>query len=88
LINNDIDGVENNVTVYPTPAKESVSFSISVKAYAVQIMDVTGRNLGVFQMTNNKITLETANYKAGMYIYNVVDEHSKVLGRGKFEVVK
>jgi hypothetical protein len=85
---NDIDGVENKVTVYPAPAKESVSFSISVKAYAVQILDITGRNLGVFPMTNNKVTLETANYNAGMYIYNVVDEHSKVLGRGKFEVVK
>jgi hypothetical protein len=85
---NDIDGIENNVTVYPAPAKESVSFSISVRAYAVQIMDITGRNLGVFPMTNNKVTLETNSYKAGMYIYNVVDEHGKALGRGKFEVVK
>jgi hypothetical protein len=85
---NNIDGVENNVSVYPAPAKESVSFSISVKAYAVQIMDITGRNLGVFPMTNNKVTIETANYKAGMYIYNVVNEQGKALGRGKFEVVK
>jgi hypothetical protein len=85
---NDIDGVENNVSVYPTPARESVSFSISVKAYAVQIMDITGRNLGVFPMTNNKVTVETNSYKAGMYIYNVVDENGKALGRGKFEVVK
>jgi hypothetical protein len=86
--NNDIDGVENSVAVYPAPAKESVSFSISVKAYAVEIMDITGRNLGVFPMTNNKVTVETSTYKAGMYIYNVVDEHGKALGRGKFEVVK
>ncbi len=85
---NDIDGIINNVSVYPAPAKENVTFSISVKAQAVEIMDITGRSLGVFQMTNNKLTLETTSYKAGMYIYNVVDEHSKVLGRGKFEVVK
>jgi hypothetical protein len=85
---NDINGVENNVAVYPTPAKENVSFSISVNAYAVEIMDITGRNLGVFPMANNKVTVETARYKAGMYIYNVVNEHGKSLGRGKFEVVK
>lgn len=85
---NDIDGVENNVSVYPAPAKENVTFSISVKAYAVEIIDITGRNLGVFPMMNNKVTVETANYKQGMYIYNVVDEHNKVLGRGKFEIVK
>lgn len=85
---NDINGVKNNVSVYPSPAKENVTISISVKAVAVQISDITGRNLGVFPMTNNKVTIETANYSAGMYMYNVIGEQSNVLGRGKFEVVK
>jgi hypothetical protein len=85
---NDINGVKNNVSVYPSPAKESVNISISVKAKAVQVSDIAGRNIGVFQMVNNKVTIETANFTAGMYLYSVVDEQSNVLGRGKFEVVK
>ena len=85
---NDINGVKNNVSVYPSPAKESVTISISVKASSVEVLDITGRSLGVFPMTNNKAIIETANYKAGMYLYNVIGEQSNVLGRGKFEVVK
>lgn len=85
---NDINGVTNNVSVYPSPAKENVTISISVKASSVEVLDITGRSLGVYPMTNNKATIETANYKAGMYIYNVIGEQSTVLGRGKFEVVK
>lgn len=85
---NDIAGVKNNVSVFPSPAKENVTISISVKAKGVEIVDITGRSLGFFPMTNNKVTVETANYTAGMYLYNVVGEDSDVLGRGKFEVVK
>ncbi len=85
---NNIDGVSNNVSVYPSPAKENVTISISVNATAVQVSDVTGRNIGVFPMTNNKATIETANYSAGIYLYNVIGAQNNVLGRGKFEVVK
>ncbi len=85
---NDINGVTNNVSVYPSPAKENVTISISVNATAVQVSDVTGRNIGVFPMTNNKATIETANYSAGIYLYNVIGAQNNVLGRGKFEVVK
>lgn len=85
---NDINGVKNNVSVYPSPAKESVNISISVDAKAVKIMDVTGRTVGIFQMVNNKASIETANYKSGLYLYNVVDAENQVLGSGKFEVIK
>jgi hypothetical protein len=85
---NNIDGVSNNVSVYPSPAKENVTISISVNAAAVEIFDLTGRSIGVFPMTNNKATIETANYSAGMYLYNVLGAQNNVLGRGKFEVVE
>lgn len=85
---NDLEGIKNNVTVYPTPAKANISFTSSVNAKAVEILDIAGRNVGVFQMVNNKVTVETQKYQSGMYIYNVLNEQNQVVGRGKFEVVK
>lgn len=84
----DLEGIKNNVTVYPTPAKANISFTSSVNAKAVEILDVAGRSVGVFQMINNKVTVETQKYQSGMYIYNVLNEQNQVVGRGKFEVVK
>ena len=85
---NDLEAIKNNVTVYPSPAKANITFTSSVNAKEVEIIDITGRNVGVFQMQNNKLTLETLKYDIGMYIYNVLNEHGQVVGRGKFEVVK
>lgn len=85
---NDLEGIKNNVIVYPTPAKANISFTSSVNAKSVEILDIAGRNVGVFQMTSNKVTVETAKFESGMYIYNVLNDQSQVVGRGKFEVVK
>jgi hypothetical protein len=85
---NDLGAIKNNVTVYPTPARANVNFSSTVNAKNVEILDITGRSVGVFQMVNNKVTVDTQKYESGMYIYNVLNDQSQVIGRGKFEVLK
>lgn len=85
---NDLEAIKNNVTAFPSPAKANISFSSSVAATSVEILDIAGRSVGVFQMVGNKVTVETARYESGMYIYNVINEQKEVVGRGKFEVVK
>ena len=84
----DFAGVKNSVSVYPAPAREQVTFNCSAAASAVQIMDVTGRTVGIFPMENNNVTLETGNYTSGLYIYTVLDNQKQVLNKGKFEVIK
>jgi len=85
---NELPGIKNNVTVFPVPAKTSVSFTSSLSATVVEIIDITGRNVGTFQMSNNKVTVETSKYESGMYIYNVLNAQQEVVGRGRFEVIK
>lgn len=82
------DAIKNNVIAFPTPAKANISFTSSVPAISVEILDVAGRSVGIFPMVGNKVTVETAKYESGMYIYNVVNEQKEVVGRGKFEVIK
>jgi hypothetical protein len=83
---NDIDGLANNVSVYPNPANTLVTIECSVDATAVEIMDVAGRKIGSYTMQSNKVSIETTGLAKGLYIYQVVDDNNKVLNRGKFEV--
>lgn len=83
---NDIDGVVNNVSVYPNPANNLISIECSVAAKAVEIMDVAGRKIGSFTMQSNKASIQTSDFAKGLYIYQVLDDNNKVLNRGKFEV--
>ena len=84
---NDVAGVKNTVSIYPVPAKETVTFSSSLDAYAVEITDITGRSLGVFPMTNNKVVVETQRYGQGLYLYSVLNNKKQVMNTGKFQVI-
>ncbi len=85
---NDLDAIKNNISVFPSPAKANVTFNSTVNARSVEILDLSGRKVGVFSMTNNKVTVETIKYQSGIYIYNVLNDQNRVVGRGKFEVIK
>jgi hypothetical protein len=83
---NEIEGVTNNVSVFPNPASNSVSIKCSVSAKSVDVIDVTGRKVGNYPMKNNEVLIETNSFIPGLYLYNVVDNDKKVINRGKFEV--
>lgn len=85
---NDIAGAKNTISIYPVPAKENVTFTSSVDAYAIEITDIAGRSLGIFPMMNNKAVVETQNYTPGLYLYSVLNNQKQLLNRGKFQVVK
>lgn len=84
----DIDGMISNVTIAPNPASSRVNLKCSVNAEMVEVMDITGRKLGMFQMNNNEVTLETENYVPGLYIFNIINDKKMVINRGKFEVAR
>ncbi len=87
---NSINEIENagNVSVFPNPATNSISFTSSLNATAVEVFDIAGRKVGAFEMIGNAVTIELSSFSAGMYIYNVVNEKKEVINRGKFEVTK
>lgn len=78
----------SSISIFPNPATNAISFTSSVNADAVEVLDITGRKAGEFSMTGNAVTIETASFNQGMYIYNVLNEKKEVINRGKFEVTK
>lgn len=85
---NDINGKVNNVSVYPNPAIDNISFTCSVDAVNIEINDITGRFAGSCLMTNNKATIQTASYAPGTYFYQVFNQKKEVINRGRFEILK
>ena len=85
---NDINGFENSVSVYPNPANDNINLTCSINANAVEIADITGRLIGSYPMTNNKIKIQTSAFAPGMYIYNMLNHNKQVINRGKFEIAK
>ncbi len=85
-----VNEIENSgdVSVYPNPATNVISFVSSVDASAVEVMDITGRKVVTFGMNANKASLETSSFSSGMYMYNVLNEKKEVINRGKFEIAK
>lgn len=83
---NDLSGIRNSVTVYPNPATDRIAIECSVAAKTVTVMDIAGRTIGMYQMDNNKVEIQTNAMAKGVYLYNVIDAHGTILNRGKFEV--
>ncbi len=85
---NDINGIENNVSVYPNPAANAINFICSVDASIVEVIDITGRLIGSYSMTDNKINIQTSGFAPGMYIYTMLNHKREVINRGRFEIAK
>ena len=84
---NDITA-PSTISVFPNPATNFISFTSSVNADFVEVLDVTGRKVGTYSMIGNSLTIETSSFSSGMYIYNVLNDRKEVINRGKFEVMK
>ena len=54
----------------------------------MEVLDITGRRVGLYSMIGNALTIETSSFSSGMYIYNVLNDKQEVINRGKFEVTK
>ncbi len=85
---NDINGALSTVSVFPNPATNIVNLQSSVNATMIEVLDITGRSMGVFQMMNNKATVSTQPFATGIYVFNVYNEKKEIVHRGKFEVTK
>lgn len=77
------------INVYPNPAQEQINFATDAKIVkAVQVYDVTGRQVVSFTVNSDISTINTSNYANGTYSYEVIGKDNTVVNRGKFAVAK
>ncbi|MCW3103092.1 MAG: hypothetical protein JWO09_1532 [Bacteroidetes bacterium] len=86
---NELTANALEINVYPNPAQDQVNFMVdSEAAAAVQIFDITGRQIGAFGITSDLSTISTSAYANGIYTYVVIGKDAQVVTRGKFSVAK
>ena len=86
---NDVTSAAQSLKVYPNPAKDVINFSIEGNvAKTISIMDITGRNIEVVNMTSNDTQININNYNNGIYLYQIKSEGGQVIKSGKFNVSK
>lgn len=84
----DINGVVNNVSIFPNPAISSINLECSVEVKIMKVTDITGRSIGAYNMNDNKVNIQTHSYAPGIYIYNMLNANKELVHRGKFEIIK
>lgn len=84
----DIAGEITQVAVYPNPAKNNINFKTNVNAEKINIVDITGRTIGTYDLMDNKVSISTENYSSGIYFYNLINANKEIISRDKFEIVK
>ncbi|MFL5729250.1 MAG: T9SS type A sorting domain-containing protein, partial [Cytophagaceae bacterium] len=73
--------INNSLTVYPSPAKESLTVSFDANETTdVTLSDIVGNKMlsASANAGSNKITMNTSNLSSGIYILNVSTENGKV----------
>jgi hypothetical protein len=85
---NSITTEKNTVAVFPNPATDNITFNSTVNVNKMEVTDITGRLVGTYIITDNRLTLQTSNFSAGIYLFSLLNEKQEVVNRGKFEVTK
>lgn len=86
----DEQGTDNDkIKIFPNPASDAVNiFAQMEDANYVQLMDVSGKLLGKYEIKNYKAKINTVSFAEGIYFYQLVDKKEKILGKGKFNIIK
>ncbi len=77
------------LAVFPNPATSFINFSTpSVEASKVTAFDMNGKVVATEIMEIGKAKMNTSNFAAGVYMYQVIDKNNQILKSGKFNVSK
>ena len=72
--NNSTEEMEYNLALYPNPAKELLNVSLNLNAEdkgIMQIIDVKGRVVQEFDLSNGRNEIKLNQFSSGLYIYHV-----------------
>jgi hypothetical protein len=79
----------DKVKVFPNPAKEEISIIARVDdAYNVKVIDIMGKQIGIYKIENYVTTINCRSFLEGIYYYEIADKNDKILIVGKFNVLK
>lgn len=85
---NDLDKSEKTFDIYPNPAKDNINiqFFENLSKFNYQIVDITGKVIqseNVKEMSNSKYTIDTSDFKSGIYFIqcNVADNQNTVTNK-------
>lgn len=74
-----LDELSASLSIYPNPSNDLININRSTNEKAeLMVVDATGRVMYSNQLESNHTTLSIANWKNGMYILKITDQHSSV----------
>lgn len=77
------------ISVYPVPAKNNLFFEISGNAAEqICVFDVTGRDILTVRVSGKLTAVPVENIPSGIFFYQIRNENSDILHKGKFSVVR
>lgn len=83
----EIERAASTVQVYPNPTNDFVNFSIDYnKVNTVKMLDITGREIETSSFNLNQTQIDVRNYKAGIYLYQILDVDNNIIKTGKITV--
>lgn len=76
-----IDGFDNEIiALYPNPVSDNLQIRLAIKSAKFELYDIKGNKL-LSKEINNSETLDLKNYKKGIYIYHILSDGEKHIGR-------
>lgn len=86
---NKYDLYPDKVKVFPNPAKDEVNISIQIDdANTLKVIDAMGKQLGIYNIQDYSVNINTGFYAKGVYFFEVRDKKNKILTKDKFSVIK
>ena len=75
--------VENDILYFPNPV-QNILYIQNLKAETlagIQVFNIQGQMVTSLRINNDNVILDTSNWRAGMYLLTVVDQHGNVSTR-------
>jgi hypothetical protein len=76
-----VDGLDNEIiAIYPNPVSDNLQIRLTNKSAKFELFDLKG-NMVLSKELKNSETLDLKNYKKGLYIYHILSNGKKHIGR-------
>ncbi|WP_107037999.1 endonuclease [Brumimicrobium mesophilum] len=76
------DFIDNNLSIFPNPSNETVYVQLNgVEITSVDVMDMTGRQVGTFTTSTQFVEVDVTEFKAGTYLLNINTEKGNLVKR-------
>ena len=79
----------DKLKIYPNPAKEEITIETGTDgADNVRVISSIGSEIGVYGVDNQSAIIDVREFPGANYFFEIRNDKNKVLGAGKFSVVK